>query len=77
MTRTIHHAVTLDDRGFVYVYGLKICRYDAGRGVLEFDDHRRSNGQGKRTIEVRPVDLGEGLKRLTEGVIMGDRGKEK
>jgi hypothetical protein len=67
----LHHRpalLTIDQRGFIYLFGLKLCRYLARDGVLEFQDHSRTRAQGRRFVEVRAVDLADELIRITESV---------
>jgi hypothetical protein len=46
--------VTVDGRGFVWVDGVKVCRYVAERGTLAFidRDRRRCSERGGREVEV-------------------------
>ena len=56
----------IDQRGYIYLNGLKLCRFIRERGVLEFQDHSRTARQGRRIIEVAPADLSQKIIRLTE-----------
>ena len=58
----------MDERGFVYLQRMKICRYVAERQVYEFQDNRRTRHQSARIVEVKPFDLGGEFIRLAESV---------
>lgn len=61
------HSLSIDDRGFIRLGQVKICRYVAP-GVLEFQDRSGGRGQGKRLIEITPTRLAAELIRLSEAV---------
>ena len=56
-------ALRLDERGFVYLFDVKICRYRINENMLEFQS---GGGKDKRYVYVEPGEFAEGIKRVTE-----------
>jgi hypothetical protein len=61
----LHRSSTLmlDERGFVYLFGVKICRYRINENVLEF---QAGSGREKSYVYVEPGEFAEGIRRVTE-----------
>ena len=56
----------IDNVGFVYIDGVRICRYIPTRQALQFwdKDHRRSIERGNRYVEVHIDRLVEQLEQV-------------
>lgn len=55
--------VVVDERQFVYVDGVKVCRIDKGRSVLRFYDKNklRSAERGSDCVEIPLAEFALGL----------------
>ena len=59
----IRQRVAVDAAGFVYVDAVKIARYDAAAGTLQFSQRRADRNAGEvRMVEVQLLDLVQALR---------------